>query len=250
MVAHHEDPVRGHHDLEPHVGRVDLHVVGVDVQIRVSSSGMPLTVIRFVASRSTPPCRPGMPDHPLDQVPRRALGRQPDELQHLVERSGLARPARPASRPGSGTRRRRRGRTSVIFCTTTRSPMSRVFSIDSDGMMNICPTKARSRDDTIIAPTRRSAVPSRRTLPDDRALLGCAATPILRGTRCRMSRGLSTVGLGSGGDLGRLPAPAGRRAGRCQRYPGRASDAAARTARPPRSRGPPPDLRTRTHSAP
>ena len=44
-------------------------------------------------------------------------------------------------------------RTSVIFCTTTRSPISSVFSIDSDGMMNIWPTKARSRDDTTSAPT-------------------------------------------------------------------------------------------------
>ena len=42
---------------------------------------------------------------------------------------------------------------SVIFCTTTRSPRSRVFSIDSDGMMNICPTNARSSEDTITAPT-------------------------------------------------------------------------------------------------
>ncbi len=41
----------------------------------------------------------------------------------------------------------------MIFCTTTRSPTSKVFSIDSDGMMNICPTKARSRDDTMSAPT-------------------------------------------------------------------------------------------------
>ena len=46
---------------------------------------------------------------------------------------------------------------SVIFCTTTRSPRSRVLSIDSDGMMNICPTNARSSEDTITAPTRTMA---------------------------------------------------------------------------------------------
>ena len=45
----------------------------------------------------------------------------------------------------------------MIFCTTTRSPTSSVFSIDSDGMMNIWPTKARSRDDTMSAPMTTNA---------------------------------------------------------------------------------------------
>ena len=42
--------------------------------------------------------------------------------------------------------------TDVSFSTTTRSVTFSVFSIDTDGMRNICPTKARSSDETMIAP--------------------------------------------------------------------------------------------------
>ena len=73
MVAHHEDPVGGHHDLEPHVGGVDLDVVGVGVEIaalvqRIAVDGDPAVVVtadHAIARQA---------DHPLDQVARACSG--------------------------------------------------------------------------------------------------------------------------------------------------------------------------------
>ena len=132
---------------------------------------MPLTVIRPSASQQTT-LSPGMPDHPLDQVPGTAGGREADELQHRVQRAGLAGrlAVQPATRVLNTTTSPRWK--SVIFCTTTRSPTSSVFSIDSDGMMNICPTKARSRDDTMSG-----ADHDEQQFPDERG----EATPASRG---------------------------------------------------------------------
>ena len=40
----------------------------------------------------------------------------------------------------------------LSFSTTTRSSICSVFSIEIDGMRNICPTKPRSSEATMTAP--------------------------------------------------------------------------------------------------
>ena len=49
----------------------------------------------------------------------------------------------------------------LSFSTNTRSCSRRVFSIEMDGMMNICPTNPRSSAATMTAPTT-TAVSSRK----------------------------------------------------------------------------------------
>ena len=115
---------------------------------------------------------------------------------------------------------------SVIFCTATRSPISSVFSIDPDGMMNICPTNARSSEETTKAPTTtinssRTNEPNR--LPPRRfwvAVSPLTDSPSSRSTRpvAVANRVRSTVGLRSGLDHGfgrcRLDGPARQRTSR------------------------------------
>jgi len=97
----------------------------------------------------------------------------------------------------------------VTFWTTTRSPIRSVFSIDCDGMMNICPTNARSNDETITAPMTTSAISRRK----DRK-------PCLR---ARVGGGVVTVSLAAIGPVLLVVAGSARRTRRREAVRRRAS---------------------------
>ena len=93
------------------------------------------------------------PDQSFDQVLGPGVGQHADELQGLAERPALggAGADQPAARILEDHDLAALDRASASRPRPGRSTL-RVFSIDTDGIRNIWPTKARNSEETMIAP--------------------------------------------------------------------------------------------------